>query len=203
MKLESLWILTNLAYGDHNDIQKLFDPQYGVFEIINNLLSSDDQAMIEQILWLIGNISGENAYFRDIIMHNTALLKTFTRLLERPKISRFLLRTLCWVNSNIFRYKGFSQDDVRIGLSVLRAGLFSEDPDILSDCLWTLSYILDTDDDAQIDYIAQADLVKKVVEAMGSKEICTYIPALRVMGNIVSASDPAIIERCLWADVLD
>lgn len=108
MKLESLWILTNLAYGDQNDIQKLFDPQYGVFEIINNVLSSDDQAMIEQILWLIGNISGENAYFRDIIMHNTTLLKTFTRLLERPKISRFLLRTLCWVNSNIFRYKGFS-----------------------------------------------------------------------------------------------
>lgn len=159
--------------------------------------------MIEQILWLVGNISGENAYFRDMIVQNTCLIKTCERLIKRQKISRFLLRTLCWVNSNIFRYKGYSQEDVAIGLDVLRAGLFSEDSDILSDCLWTLSYILDTDDDNQIDYIAKPDLVKKVVEAMGSKEMCTYIPALRVMGNIVSASDPVIVERCLWADVLE
>jgi len=26
MKLESLWILTNLAYGDQDDITKLLDP---------------------------------------------------------------------------------------------------------------------------------------------------------------------------------
>ena len=85
----------------------------------------------------------------------------------------------------------------------MRAGLFSEDPDILSDCLWTLSYLLDTDDDPQIDFIAQPDLVQKVVDCMGSKDLSTYIPALRVIGNILSTSDPAIVERCLWANVLD
>lgn len=38
MKLESLWILTNLAYGDEEDITKLLDPQFGVFGIMNNVL---------------------------------------------------------------------------------------------------------------------------------------------------------------------
>jgi hypothetical protein len=38
MKLESLWILTNLAYGDENDIAKMLDPQFGVFGIINLIL---------------------------------------------------------------------------------------------------------------------------------------------------------------------
>ena len=46
-------------------------------------------------------------------------------------------------------------------------------------------------------------MVHKVIELMGSKDLCVYIPALRVMGNILSASDPAIIERCLWANILD
>jgi hypothetical protein len=60
MKLESLWILTNLAYGDNDDIAKLLDPQFGVFEIINTVLAGDDLAMIEQIFWLLGNVTGEN-----------------------------------------------------------------------------------------------------------------------------------------------
>jgi hypothetical protein len=47
MKLESLWILTNLAYGDEDDIKMMFDPQLCVFDIINTALSGDDHAMIE------------------------------------------------------------------------------------------------------------------------------------------------------------
>lgn len=61
---------------------------------------------------------------------------------------------MCWVNSNIFRYKGYPTKDIQIGLEVTRAGIFTEDPDIQSDCLWTLSYLLDTNDDNQIDFIA-------------------------------------------------
>jgi hypothetical protein len=37
--------------------------------------------------------------------------------------------------------------DIPIGLEVARAGIFTDDPEIQSDCLWTLSYFLDTEDD--------------------------------------------------------
>jgi len=66
-----------------------------------------------------------------------------------------------------------------------------------------VSYLADTDDDSQIEFLAQPDLVQKVVEHMGSKDLSVYIPALRVMGNILSTSDPQVVERCLWADVLN
>jgi len=33
---------------------------------MNCVLSSNDKPMIEQMLWLIGNISGENEKFRNI-----------------------------------------------------------------------------------------------------------------------------------------
>jgi hypothetical protein len=38
---------------------------------------------------------------------------------------------------------------------------------------------------------------------MGNTDLGIYIPALRVIGNILSASDPQIVEKCLWANVLD
>ena len=117
-------------------------------------------------------------------------MTTITRLLDKPKIPRYFLRTLCWVNSNIFRFRDYPKSFIGTGLKTARAGVFSEDEDIVSDCLWTLSYLLDTNDDAQIDFIAQQDLVSKIVDCMGSKTLSVYIPALRVMGNILSASDP-------------
>ena len=54
-----------------------------MYEIINTVLAGEDQAMIEQILWLIGNISGENQYLRDMIIGNTNIIDTFKRLLDR------------------------------------------------------------------------------------------------------------------------
>jgi hypothetical protein len=68
MKLESLWILTNLAYGDEDDIAKMLDPQFGVIGIIKLVISGDDHAMIESVLWFLGNILGENSQFRDLIL---------------------------------------------------------------------------------------------------------------------------------------
>jgi hypothetical protein len=90
-----------------------------------------------------------------------------------------------------------------ISYTCAKAGLFTEDADIISDCLWTISYLADTPDDARIDYYAQTDTLIKVIECMGSTDLSHFVPALRVIGNILSASDSAIIERCLWHGLLE
>jgi hypothetical protein len=36
--------------------------------VINTLLRTTDKPILEQILWLIGNITGENEGFRDQIL---------------------------------------------------------------------------------------------------------------------------------------
>lgn len=117
--------------------------------------------MIEQVLWFLGNITGESEQKRNLIVESTCLLKTFKRLVDSPKISRILLRTVCWVNSNICRYKREQEDsnEIEVCLQVARAGLFTEDSDINSDCIWTVTYITDTNNDAIIDYVAQPDLI--------------------------------------------
>ncbi len=55
----------------------------------------------------------------------------------------------------------------------------------------------------RIDEIANGEVLPKIVECMGSVDISLFVPALRCIGNILSASDPDIIERCLWVGVLD
>lgn len=61
----------------------------------------------------------------------------------------------------------------------------------------------DTPDDMIIEMIAQNDILGKIIEALGHSDLSLFMPALRCVGNILSASDPEVVERCLWNGVLD
>jgi hypothetical protein len=61
---------------------------------------------------------------------------------------------MCWVNSNLARNNELTIEQLEVVLKTARAGVFTEDPAILSDCLWTLSYITMTNSDQQIDHIS-------------------------------------------------
>ena len=70
MKLEAIWILTNLAYGTEEDVQKMFSDKMNLLGCIDQLLktSKTDLLMLEQITWLLGNITGDSKSFRDLIV---------------------------------------------------------------------------------------------------------------------------------------
>ena len=73
---------------------------------------------------------------------------------------------MCWVNSNIARNGELHHDHLNIVLKTARAGLFTEDTQIISDCLWTLSYITNTNSDELLDHIAQNDIIIRVCECL-------------------------------------
>lgn len=108
--MEAIWILTNLAYGKEDDIEKIFDPQLDLLSCLNVILNSNDKPMIEQALWLIGNITGENVKFRNVILKQTHIIQCLVRMIEGVKIGRTLLKTVCWVNSNLNRFKNLDKD---------------------------------------------------------------------------------------------
>lgn len=159
--------------------------------------------MLEQILWFVGNLSGEHKRYQEIIVNQTCLLQVFSTLIDQARISRSLLKTMCWVNSNIGRYKNLTKEQVFIVVQVAKAGIFSEDSDIISDSLWSVAYVADTHDDDLIGSIAEQDLLGRIVDELGSSDTTHFIPALRAVGNILTASNPEIVERCLFANVLD
>ena len=60
-------------------------------------------------MWLIGNISGESSDLRDFVIQNIAILDCLERLIQLPRMTKTFLRTMCWVSSNLARYKNLTQ----------------------------------------------------------------------------------------------
>lgn len=65
------------------------------------MLETNDFAMLEQCLWFIANITGESKKLRDYVLQRVDIYKTLLRIVNTSKINRSLLRTVCWLNSNI------------------------------------------------------------------------------------------------------
>lgn len=114
-----------------------------------------------------------------------------------------MLRTICWVASNLNRFKYLDRQNVSNSFQIAKIGLFTEDSDIVSDCLWTLSYIADTQDDELLDMVGQPDILTQLVTSLGDKELSIFVPALRAVGNILTTNDPAVVQRALWIGVVD
>eukprot|EP00744_Colponema_vietnamica_P014511 GILI01020309.1.p1 GENE.GILI01020309.1~~GILI01020309.1.p1 ORF type:complete len:354 (-),score=32.14 GILI01020309.1:188-1249(-) len=64
--------------------------------------------------------------------------------------------------------------------------------DVVSDALWALSHICDSDhgeSEELIQPVIKTGVVPKVVELLSSPHACIQIPAMRIIGNICSGSD--------------
>jgi hypothetical protein len=86
---------------------------------------------------------------------------------------------------------------------VARAAVMIEDPDILNDSLWCLSYLADVKEDSEISEIAHDDVLQRVIECLQASDVSLFVPALRCIGNFMTTNESSIIERCLWMGVLD
>lgn len=111
MKLEAIWILSNLACGSLDDLRLLLASQeLNLLKIIDDIVVKDiaDLIMIEQTMWLVGNICGECVEFRDEILNKTNVLKCMAGLLSAQKLTKSLFKVICWVNHNMTRFRGLT-----------------------------------------------------------------------------------------------
>lgn len=163
MKLEAIWIISNLAYGTKEDSLKILHPDYGILTAVDNILRTSDKPFLEQVLWFIGNVCGEAKELQEIIISHTCIFEIFMGLIQQQRIAKSLLRTLCWVNSNLGRYKNLNEKQVKIVVAIAKAGLFCEDDAIVSDSLWLIAYVADTHDDSIIESMAEQELIGAVI----------------------------------------
>jgi importin subunit alpha-6/7 len=71
IQYEAAWCLTNLASGESNYVKVLVD--HGVIEAMVNLLSCQSLEIIEQAIWCLGNMAGDNTKVRDKILMTKAI----------------------------------------------------------------------------------------------------------------------------------
>ena len=75
-----MWIVTNLAYGDEDDLAKIFDPQIDLLSQVQRLLQGEDTQMLEQCFWFLANVCGESERFRDYILDRIDVYAPMKRL---------------------------------------------------------------------------------------------------------------------------
>ena len=83
-----------------------------------------------------------------------------------------------------------------------KEGLFINDDTVVSDCLWTICYMVETDDDNIIGIVASADVIHVITEALVSPDPILFTPALKAIGSILTTNDHEVIDRCLWSGCL-
>lgn len=77
MQFEAVWALTNITSGMQEHVKLVVDK--GVISILTKLINTPDIALRNQVIWLIGNISGDDIKWRDVFLKDKQLLPKLVR----------------------------------------------------------------------------------------------------------------------------
>jgi hypothetical protein len=193
LQFEAAWTITNIASGTTAHTKCVVE--HGGISCFVNLLRSPNAEVREQAVWALGNIAGDSPEYRDLVLKTgnsmQRLITILTNEQTSPKLT--MIRNATWCMSNFCRGKPKPKfDQIRACVPVLAKLLLQNDPEVLTDSCWALSYV--TDDQTQGNQKIQA-----VIEQQGICERLIYllqhgtnavqVPALRTIGNIVTGDD--------------
>ena len=196
IQFEAAWALTNIASTDMTYV--IVDA--GAVQPLINLLTSPDATVREQCAWCLGNISGDSGPLRDAVL-SAGGMQPLLQNISQPE-NKSLLSNSVWALSNLCRGKprpplSSIAPALPVIANLLHAGSLLDDK---ADLLWSLSYISDGDD-ANIQAVIDAGVVKTLVDILGQDNSALVTPALRTIGNLVSGSDTQT-EFCLKAGLM-
>lgn len=122
LKLEATWILTNIGYGDEDDILAVFDKKYGLSQHINLILQGKDLQMIDQCIWLCANTAGESLKLRNMILSEIFIIDAMTRIINeaqksKAKVLKGMIANMMWCVSNLSRSKTVDQTSAMVSIT--------------------------------------------------------------------------------------
>merc|ERR1719238_1889699 len=177
LQFEASWVLTNIASGESHQTQAVVDA--GGIPAFLEVLRTGEAETKEQVIWAMANIAGDSAKLRDLCLQAgtmDAFLGCLVQYEGRPE----MLKHTTWGISNLCRAKPRPNIEY-IGkvMPYLCRLLQCQEPDVLTDALWALSYIADGDEE-QINLLLESGVIGTVVQVLG----CT---------------EPEVLTDALWA----
>ena len=131
-----------MASGKPDHVQVLIDK--GTIPILVELLKSPHIEVVEQAIWGLGNIAGDNPKVRDMVINQGAVIPIADILDKVPAGSSFV-RNASWTLSNLCRGRPCPPfNKVVRAIPTLSKILIENDvEDILIDVCWAMSYLSD------------------------------------------------------------
>lgn len=186
LQFESAWALTNVASGTHQHCQVIVDK--GAIPLLVKLLESPNEEVREQAVWAIGNIGGDAAHCRDIILQHNGLHLLIICVESSNKPS--MIKNGSWAISNLCRGKPAPVFEmVKDAIPILAKVIIEHhDTELLTDCLWAISHLSEGGED-KIELIIDSGCVPRVIQFLSHHLYNVQLPAIRTIGNVVTGND--------------
>ncbi|OQS53926.1 IMPA1 [Ecytonucleospora hepatopenaei] len=207
--IETAWALTNICTGTHLQTKTVVD--HNACPLLMEMFRFNDDEMVDQAIWCLGNIAGDCERFRDILTG----LGAVETVCEKLKIYEFkndkkaIFNNLLWFAGNLLRGKipPPSKETMAVFLNIYEAYCNIEDEEATNAIFWGISYICDNDNDLMIAF-TQSPIYTRFLELLngyGEKlltnttnqkttnlhSLCSYSlsPIVRTLGHLVGGSN--------------
>jgi len=232
LQLEALWVLTNMASSDNPQYTAQIVTSGGIPPIIAVLtFDCTSYSLQEQALWALGNIAGESAEMRDLMVSEDTCLSSLVAV-SRQRFSAHngkgseeefvsMLRTLSWSVSNFCRHYHLERAHCRQLVECLYHLLLQREqqPEDESECWralesdaeiqtnigWSFSYLTNDCMNAHWDDILEMmmkhSITSKLIAFLDSAQLSTCTSNLRAIGNVLTGHDK-FTANCVESGVL-
>jgi hypothetical protein len=145
--------------------------------------------VIEQAVWGLGNIAGDNTGFRDLVI-DAGAVNPIAHILDTAQPGATIIRNASWSLSNFCRNHPVPDyQKVKRCIPTLAKVLLEEkSSDVTLDICWAFSYLSDGGEE-RIPDILNSQIIPKLYELLRDPKVGIVIPSMRTIGNLVTGDD--------------